>query len=139
MAGGANGDALSVFPAAQNAVFHVQSPWRNSTLYPDHFSLGLVALHPEGYGVAAAEAEGGDAALEVAALQFVQQSHQDARAAGADGMAEGDRAAVHVYLFGIELELARDRDGRYGERFVELDQVHILVALPAGHRQQFFQ
>ncbi len=58
-------------------------------------------LHGEGHGVAAAQAEGRDAAPEVAALQFVEQRDQNARAACADGMAEGDRAAVHIDLFGI--------------------------------------
>src|SRR5438309_1928578 len=37
-------------------------------------------LDGEGDGVSAAEAEGSDAALEVAALQFVEQRDEDARA-----------------------------------------------------------
>src|SRR5260370_5566148 len=62
---------------------------------------GLATLHSEGYGVAAAEAQGGDSALEVAPLQFVEQRDQDARAARADGMAEADGPPFHIDLFGI--------------------------------------
>ena len=43
-------------------------------------------------------------------LQRVEQRGQDARAAGADGMAEGHRAAVDVDLGGVEPELAADGD-----------------------------
>ena len=56
---------------------------------PEHtYSVGLISLKTlapldgEGHGVASAEAEGGDAALEIAALQFVEQGDEDARAAG---------------------------------------------------------
>src|SRR5258707_3984149 len=63
----------------------------------------LATLDGESDGVAAAEAESGDAAFQVAALEFVEQRDEDARAAGADGMAESDCAAVDVYFFGIEL------------------------------------
>ena len=64
------------------------------------------ALDGEGYGVAAAEAESGDAALEVAALQFVEQGDENARAAGADGVADGDSTAVHVDFIGIQIQFA---------------------------------
>ena len=55
----------------------------------------------------------------------------------ADGMADGYRATVDVHFFGIELELAGDRDGGNGKCFVQLDEIHILVAIPAGLPQQF--
>src|SRR5689334_19903565 len=92
----------------------------------------------EGYGVAAAEAEGGDAALEVAALQFVEQRHEDARAARADRMAERDRSAVHVDLFWVEFELACDGNRGDGKSFVQLDEIHILIAVPASFYEQLF-
>src|SRR5580704_8408536 len=76
------------------------------------------ALDGEGYGVAAAEAEGGDPALQVAPLQFVEERHQDAGTGRADGMAEGYRAAIYVYFFRIEFELAGHRDGGYSEGFI---------------------
>jgi hypothetical protein len=54
------------------------------------------------YSVAAAEAEGCDAALQIAALQFVQQCDQDAGAGCTDGVPQRYRAAINVYLFGVE-------------------------------------
>src|SRR5208282_1735506 len=45
---------------------------------------------------AAADAQGGEALLGVAARHLVQQRHQDARAGRADRVADGDRAAVDV-------------------------------------------
>src|SRR5438094_3717377 len=96
------------------------------------------ALDGKGYSVAAAEAEGGDAALEVAALQFVEQRDEDARAARADRMAERDGAAIHINFFGIESELARDGDRGDGKRFVQFHEIDALVAVPAGFREQLF-
>jgi hypothetical protein len=61
---------------------------------PSRACSGLVALDGESYGVAAAEAEGGDAAFEVAALEFEKQGHENTRARCADGMADGHRAAL---------------------------------------------
>ena len=58
----------------------------------------VIAFDGEGYGVAAAEAEGGYAFLCVAALHLVDERDEDARAAGADGVADGDCAAVDVDL-----------------------------------------
>src|SRR6266404_5728004 len=96
--------------------------------------LRLETLDGEGHGVSAAEAEGGDAALQIAALQFVEESDEDARATRADGMAESDGAAIYVHFFGIELELASDSDGGSRESFVEFDEVDILLAVPARLR-----
>ena len=62
----------------------------------------LNAFDGEGDCVAAAETQGGDATLQVAALQFVKQRDEDARAGCADGMAERDGAAVYVHFFRIE-------------------------------------
>src|SRR5438046_2430873 len=92
----------------------------------------------EGYGVAAAEAQRGNATFQIASLQFVQESDQDARPAGADRMTDGHCAAVDVHFFGIEFQLARDGDGGDGEGFIELDEVNVLIAGPACFREQFF-
>src|SRR4029077_20646767 len=98
----------------------------------------LVALDGKGHGVASAEAERGDAALEVAALQYVEQRDEDARSRCANGVTESDRAAIDVDLFGIETKLARDRDSSDGEGFVEFDEIDVFVTVPAGFRQQLF-
>src|ERR1019366_7874824 len=78
----------------------------------------LRALDGEGDGVAAAGAERGDSALQVAELQFVEQRDEKAGAGCANGMAKRDGAPVHVHFLGIELELPRDGDGGHGEGFV---------------------
>src|ERR1700676_4375178 len=95
----------------------------------------LIPFHGKRHGIAAAKAKSGDAALQVAALQFVKQRHEYARATGTDGMAERHRPPVRVLLFRIELELPRDRDRGYRERFIEFHQIHILVPIPPGLRQ----
>src|SRR5882724_10399085 len=41
-----------------------------------------ITFDGEGYSVSAAEAKGGDAALQISALQFIQQSDEDARRSG---------------------------------------------------------
>src|SRR5712692_380234 len=89
-----------------------------------------ITLDGEGHGVSAAEAERGDAALQIAALQFVEQCDKDSCAACADRMAESDGAAIDVNFFGIELELARDGDGGNREGFVEFNEVYIFIAVP---------
>src|ERR1700730_7180929 len=53
-------------------------------------------------------------------------------------MADGDGATIYVYFFGVETQLARHGNCRGGEGFVELDWSHILVALPAGFAEEFF-
>ena len=58
-------------------------------------------LYGDGYSVAATEAEGCYAALQIAALQFIEQRDQDARARCTDGMAQRDRAAIYIYFFGV--------------------------------------
>src|SRR5258705_13143874 len=80
---------------------HTVKPGRYSAWHCGQIILRSVAFHGEGHSVSAAEAEGGYPSLEVAALQFIKQGHQDARAARADGMTKGDCAAVYVDLFGI--------------------------------------
>src|SRR5260370_24205030 len=78
----------------------------------------LITFDGEGDGVASTKAEGGDAALQVAALQFIEQCDEDARAAGADGMAERQRAAVDGHLFCIESALPRNGNGSDGGSFI---------------------
>src|ERR1700740_620231 len=92
----------------------------------------------ECYGVAAAEAEGRDAALQIASLQFVQQCDQDARAGCTDGMAQRYGTAVDINFFRIELQHACYRDGCHGERFIQFVEVYVFVAVPARLLQQLF-
>src|ERR1700682_5165900 len=53
-------------------------------------------------------------------------------------MADCDGATIYVYFFWVEAQLARHGNGSYGESFVELDEVDVLVAVPAGFAEEFF-
>mgnify|MGYP007082310596 CR=1 FL=1 len=54
------------------------------------------ALDRQRHAHAAADAQRSNALLGVASLHFVQQGHKDAATRGADGVTDGDRAAVDV-------------------------------------------
>ena len=85
-------------------------------------------LEHGGNALAAADAEGGKTLLGVVALEhFVQQGDDDTSAGSADGVADGDGAAVDVDLAHVEVQLTRDGDGLRGEGFVGLDEVDIVV------------
>src|ERR1700760_3375847 len=80
---------------------------------------------------ATADAQRGEALLGVALLHFVEKRHQHARAGGANGMADRDRAAIDVDLAGIPAEVLVDRAGLRRKSLVGLDQVEVADA-PAG-------
>ena len=78
----------------------------------------------------------------LAAAHLVQQRGDDPRAGAAERVADRDRAAVHVDLLRVELELVDAGDRLGGERLVELDQLQVLDppanpgerAVHRGHR-----
>src|ERR1700723_413292 len=98
-------------------------------------SVEGLALDGECDGIAAAKAERGDTALQIAPLQFIKQRDQHARARCANRMTERDRATVHVYFSRIKLQDARYRDCRDRKCLVQFVQIHILVAIPADFRE----
>ena len=67
------------------------------------------------------------------ALHRIEQRHQHARAAGADGMAEGDGAAMHIHRRRIEAQFAIHGQCLHAEGLVQFEEVH-LVKRPAGFR-----
>jgi len=64
-----------------------EAAWTSGCGHPQFSAVPLVTFDGEGYGVAAAEAEGGDAALQITALQLVEERDKHARAGRADRMA----------------------------------------------------
>src|SRR4051794_35678781 len=68
------------------------------------------ALDGQGDAHAAADAQCREALLGVALLHFREQRHQDPGARGADRVADGDGAAVHVDLGGVPAEVLVDGD-----------------------------
>src|SRR5205807_8446060 len=82
----------------------IRWPHDSSTL-PDRANLNsLVALNRERDSVAAAEAERRDAALKIAALQFVKQGNEDACTTRANRVANRHCAAVHIHFFRIQFQ-----------------------------------
>src|SRR5947208_3566330 len=105
---------------------------RNSS----YLSAGLsVALDAHGNTHAAADAQRGETLPGIAALHLEQQRIEHARARGADGVADGDGAAVDVDLVGIPAEPLVDGAGLRREGLVGLDQVEVLDG-PAGLLQR---
>ena len=74
--------------------------------------------------------------MRVAALHFVEQGDEDAGAAGADGMADGDGAAVDVDAVEGEAEFFGDAEGLDAEGFVEFEEVDVVDG-PAGAGEDF--
>src|SRR5579863_6299105 len=76
--------------------------------------------------IAAAEAQRGNASRLTALCQRVQQLDQHRRAAGADGVAQGHRAAVDIDPVGIEAKFAIHSQSLHAKCFVQLEQVDVL-------------
>src|SRR3954464_2475355 len=83
------------------------------------FATCILALDHHGDRFAAADAQRRHAALLALRLQRVQKRRQNARARGADGMAERHGAAMHIDLLGIEAEQLIVGDGHHRERLVD--------------------
>src|SRR3954452_3181479 len=99
----------------------ITAPFRWAT-YEDS---GLWYPHDERVTLTAATAQRGRADPAAAPLELQGEVQDEPGAGHADGVAEGDGAAVHVHLFGGYAEVLHrlDRDGR--ERLVDLDQVEV--------------
>ena len=74
--------------------------------------------------------------MGVAALHFVEQGNEDAGAAGADGMADSDGAAVDVDAVEGEAEFFGYAEGLHAEGFIELEEVDVVDG-PAGAGKDF--
>src|SRR5262245_33067226 len=81
------------------------------------------ALEDHRDALAAADAGRRAAELLAAHLEFADQRQQQARAGGAERMAERDRAAVDVALVAVELELLLATEVLRRERLVDLDTI----------------
>src|SRR6056297_3385985 len=84
------------------------------------------AFQRDGRAFAAADADGGYAAPETAALEGVEQGDHDPRAGGAYRVAESAGAAVHVHPLAREGHLLHERHRHDGESFVDLPEIDIV-------------
>src|SRR5277367_972212 len=91
-------------------------------------SVLVSPLYAHGDAHAAADTERGEPLFRVALLHLVKQRHQDARAGGANGMADRDRAAIDIDFAGVPTEVLVDRARLGGERFIGLDEIEIADA-----------
>ena len=76
--------------------------------------------------LASAYAHGHYAVARFAALHFVGDRSHHARAGHAEGMADGDRSAVHVQLVHGDAETIAAVDDLHGESFVEFPEIDIV-------------
>src|SRR6476661_6940680 len=76
-------------------------------------------LDGESNAVAAAETERGNAALQSAVLESVEQRREHASAAGTDGVTERHGATVDVHPCLVESELLDNGDSLHRERLVQ--------------------
>ena len=86
-------------------------------------------------GFAAADAQARHAALQPVLAQRADQRHDDARAGGADRVAERAGAAVHVDLVVRQAVLLHRRHGHHREGLVDLVEIDLL-RVPAGSFKQ---
>src|SRR5215212_6600488 len=91
----------------------------------------LVPCNAHGDTHATTDAERRKALFGVAFLHLVKERHQYARAGGADGMPDRDRATIDVDLGSIPAEVLVDGAGLRRERLIGLDQIEI-ADVPAG-------
>src|SRR5439155_9997567 len=86
----------------------------------------LAALDPRRDSLAAADAERREPVALLTLAELVGEREREARARRAERVPERDRAAVHVRLLAVEAEILFHRQVLRGERFVDLDEIHVL-------------
>src|SRR5262245_53229142 len=106
--------------------------WRDHSLRPSmtrDWSRAPPASDPlddRGGAHAGADAERGETGREVAPLHLVEQRSQYHGAGGAERMAHGDGAAIHVDLVVRHLEDLQVAQDDGGERLVQLPEIDVL-------------
>ena len=84
---------------------------------------------------AAANADGGYAPPQATLAQRLDQGHQDARAGGTDGVAQGTGTTVHVQPLRVQPQGILGSQRHHGEGFVDLEEVDI-TQLPVDALEQ---
>src|SRR6185436_8482003 len=80
----------------------------------------LIPLQQQSDALPAGDTEGRDAALRVPMLQLPSQGQDNPRAGAADGMSDGDAAAVDIETVMRDVEVFRTGQHLAGKRLVEL-------------------
>src|ERR1051326_3259680 len=87
--------------------------------------ISLHSFHDHRDALAPADARGRKSVASVAAMQFVQDSQNKARARCAQRMSKRDRTAVHVCTRTIQTEFLFHSQVLRRKRFVDFDQIDI--------------
>src|SRR5437868_493695 len=87
---------------------------------------GLNALEDRRDPLTAADAERREPVLALSLAELGDERERETRTGRAERMAKRDRAAVHVRLLAIEAKLLLDGEVLCRERFVDLDEIHVL-------------
>ena len=90
----------------------------------------LLDLYRHRHRFSATQAERRQASLQPARPERMEQRHQDARAAAADRMPQGDSPAVDVDSVPVQSQILAIGEGLRGKGLVQLDQVKIVQAQP---------
>src|SRR5215203_2655551 len=98
--------------AAANGPQRSEGPPRRAT------QQKRLTLYRQGYSPAPTDAQGRETLLGIAAVPFEQQGGENARARCADGMADGNGAAIDVHLGGIPAHILVYGTGLGGEGFI---------------------
>src|SRR3954469_2023719 len=109
--------------APGGAIFIVSVLVRSKPIGPSQSASNAdsaVNLEQPGTTLAATDTHGDDAPLRLAPPPLLQDVAGEPRAGHAEGMTDGDRAAVDVVLLGIDAELVARIQTLAGEGFVEL-------------------
>src|SRR5215212_6758085 len=91
-------------------------------------SLVNDAFHGDSSGFTTADAQRGDAALQILRFKRMQQRHDQACAGGADGMAERTGAAIDIQSVAGDTQIALRRHRYHRERLVDLEQIDVTNA-----------
>src|SRR5438128_2975678 len=121
-------------PPVTRPLFPSSTPgMRTSAQRVRSFVRSLVrALKDGGDAHATANAQRRQPVACVSPGELVQQLHGEHRAARADRMPERDRAAHRVQLVLGDAQLAADRHGNRGKRFVDFEHVDVVEAEPGA-------
>src|SRR6266851_1785160 len=83
-------------------------------------------LYRHGNGASTTQAERCQAPAASTAAQLIDERDENTRTAGADGMAEGDSAAVNVHAGPVPVKFFTVRQSLRGKGLIDLDQVKIV-------------
>ena len=78
-----------------------------------------------GDGITTSETEGRDSLMHIAADHLIDQRHQNARAAGADGMPDRNRSTVHIYFCRIQADFLHHAQSLHGKRLVQFVEIRL--------------